>query len=220
MLFPRALIDTDEPQKLKTLTHSHTSQRLVYTARIGRCEEGRNSEVGGRRKAIRYFRQKNVWRAYPIAGTGSSFLINYFRQKNSHRSDSCLRSHLCPLPPPYGLQANAAAPAHTVPEPEARLPPASQPLSHRCRTSTRHLCVNSASPLPPPPPPPPPPSRRRRHERGVVGRGGGGPVARHEHVVVAGPEEEADRELAPARAGVRLPRLGAQALGPTDDVPG
>jgi len=146
MLFPRALIDTDEPQKLKTLTHSHTSQRLVYTARIGRCEEGRNSEVGGRRKAIRYFRQKNVWRAYPIAGTGSSFLINYFRQKNSHRSDSCLRSHLCPLPPPYGLQANAAAPAHTVPEPEARLPPASvAPVPHPDPPPLRQLCVPVAA---------------------------------------------------------------------------
>jgi len=120
-------------------------------------------------------------------------------------------SPLCPPPPPY--RPTLPHPPIPSPNPKRHRP---LPLSHRCRT--RHLCVNSASPMPPPPPRPP--SRRRRHERGVVGRGGGGPVARHEHVVVAGPEEEADRELAPARAGVRLPRLGAQALGPTDDVPG
>ena len=125
-----------------------------------------------------------------------------------------------------------------MPHRSAFIPPASSPLpygfftrQHQPRPPIpspgpvpKRLCQ---LPLPPPPslrlrplppPPSPPPSRRRRHERGGVGRGRGGPVERHEHIVVPGPEEEADRELAPGGARLRLPRLGAEALRPADDV--
>ena len=170
-------------------------------------------------------RKVRVWRG--VWGEGRCSLDGISR--NRRKPTFAKRTHtayyrglirVSPLPPSSALRFTSQRCRTRPYRPRTR----SATAPCLCRTgaapATSGLCVNSASPLPPPPPPPPPPSRRRRHERGVVGRGGGGPVARHEHVVVAGLEEEADRELAPARAGVRLPRLGAQALGPTDDVPG
>ena len=212
MLFPRALINTDEPQKLKTLTHVSVS---VHRTEVGARRLTRKAKGAAPRWSLENDNESRDGTELGSLGRRKPTPLRYFPQKNSHRSDSCLT--FAPFLHPTVYKPTLPHPPIPSPNLKRDCP---LPLSHRCRTPTRHLCVNSASPLPPPPPPPPPPSRRRRHERGVVGRGGGGPVARHEHVVVAGPEEEADRELAPARAGVRLPRLGAQALGPTDDVPG
>ena len=145
MLFPRALINTDELQKLKTLTHVSVSTHAARSSEVTVTRKAKGAAPGTKVESGERESRRDGSR---MSEDGN---LRYFRQKNSHRSDSCLTFAPFLLPTVY----KPTLPHPPIPSPNLKRD-CPLPLSHRCRTPTRHLCVNSASPLLPPPP--------RRHQ--------------------------------------------------------